>query len=148
MDKKLFTAESLIGLKNPEKSFPVNSDVGVLKWRLQTTEESFIPLTSECPGRSRLLVCREDQGWPDLHTLLHSHSSVWDSMTCCEPCVFYPQLQCCSLFLIVYIRVFKVSFDFPSSSSLLFSDVLIAPLCFSPQLIAGPQRVEMAVMST
>lgn len=48
MDKKLFTAESLIGLKNPEKSFPVNSDVGVLKWRLQTTEESFIPLTINC----------------------------------------------------------------------------------------------------
>ena len=48
VDKKLFTAESQIGLKNPEKSFPINSDVGVLKWRLQTTEESFIPLTSEC----------------------------------------------------------------------------------------------------
>ncbi|KAB0406101.1 hypothetical protein E2I00_019222 [Balaenoptera physalus] len=48
VDKKLFTAESLIGLKNPEKSFPVSSDVGVLKWRLQTTEESFIPLTINC----------------------------------------------------------------------------------------------------
>ncbi|XP_062995086.1 coatomer subunit delta [Elgaria multicarinata webbii] len=48
VDKKLFTSESLIGLKNPEKSFPINSDVGVLKWRLQTTEESFIPLTINC----------------------------------------------------------------------------------------------------
>lgn len=48
VDKKLFTTESQIGLKNPEKSFPINSDVGVLKWRLQTTEESFIPLTSKC----------------------------------------------------------------------------------------------------
>ncbi|XP_008943979.1 PREDICTED: coatomer subunit delta, partial [Merops nubicus] len=48
VDKKLFTAESQIGLKNPEKSFPINSDVGVLKWRLQTTEESFIPLTINC----------------------------------------------------------------------------------------------------
>lgn len=52
VDKKLFTAESQIGLKNPEKSFPINSDVGVLKWRLQTTEESFIPLTSECERAS------------------------------------------------------------------------------------------------
>lgn len=52
VDKKLFTAESQIGLKNPEKSFPINSDVGVLKWRLQTTEESFIPLTSECKRAS------------------------------------------------------------------------------------------------
>ncbi|XP_041426624.1 coatomer subunit delta-like [Xenopus laevis] len=48
VDKKRFTLDSVIGLKNPEKSFPVNSDVGVLKWRLQTTEESFIPLTINC----------------------------------------------------------------------------------------------------
>ncbi|MCI4394402.1 hypothetical protein PGIGA_G00168400 [Pangasianodon gigas] len=48
VDKKLFTAESLIGLKNPEKSFPLNNDVGVLKWRLQTTDESLIPLTINC----------------------------------------------------------------------------------------------------
>ncbi|XP_017568528.1 archain 1b [Pygocentrus nattereri] len=48
VDKKLFTAESLIGLKNPEKSFPVNNDVGVLKWRLQSTDESLIPLTINC----------------------------------------------------------------------------------------------------
>lgn len=47
VDKKLFMSESVIGLKNPDKSFPINSDVGVLKWRLQTTEESLIPLTSE-----------------------------------------------------------------------------------------------------
>lgn len=48
VDKKLFTSESVIGLKNPEKSFPLNNDVGVLKWRLQTTDESLIPLTSKC----------------------------------------------------------------------------------------------------
>ncbi|XP_056100931.1 archain 1a [Rhinichthys klamathensis goyatoka] len=48
VDKKLFTAESVIGLKNPDKSFPLKTDVGVLKWRLQTTEESLIPLTINC----------------------------------------------------------------------------------------------------
>lgn len=48
VDKKLFTADSIIGLKNPEKSFPLNNDVGVLKWRLQTTDESLIPLTINC----------------------------------------------------------------------------------------------------
>ena len=47
VDKKLFTSESVIGLKNPDKSFPINNDVGVLKWRLQTTDESLIPLTSQ-----------------------------------------------------------------------------------------------------
>lgn len=48
VDKKLFTNESLIGLKNQEKSFPLNSDLGVLKWRLQSTDESLIPLTINC----------------------------------------------------------------------------------------------------
>ncbi|XP_062894885.1 coatomer subunit delta-like [Mobula hypostoma] len=48
VDKKLFTTESSIGLKNPEKSFPLNNDVGILKWRLQTTDDAFIPLTINC----------------------------------------------------------------------------------------------------
>ncbi|XP_051535576.1 archain 1b [Myxocyprinus asiaticus] len=48
VDKKLFTTESLIGLKNQEKSFPLNNDLGVLKWRLQSTDESLIPLTINC----------------------------------------------------------------------------------------------------
>ncbi|KAF3847197.1 hypothetical protein F7725_020225 [Dissostichus mawsoni] len=48
VDKKLFTTDSVIGLKNPEKSFPLNNDVGVLKWRLQTTDEALIPLTINC----------------------------------------------------------------------------------------------------
>uniref|UniRef100_UPI00398ED904 coatomer subunit delta isoform X2 n=1 Tax=Pristiophorus japonicus TaxID=55135 RepID=UPI00398ED904 len=48
VDKKLFTTDSVIGLKNPEKSFPLNNDVGVLKWRLQTNDDAFIPLTINC----------------------------------------------------------------------------------------------------
>ncbi|KAL4608628.1 coatomer subunit delta-like, partial [Arapaima gigas] len=48
VDKKLFSTESVIGLKNPDKSFPLHNDVGVLKWRLQTTDESLIPLTINC----------------------------------------------------------------------------------------------------
>lgn len=47
VDKKLFTTDSVLGLKNPDKSFPLNNDVGVLKWRLQTTDETLIPLTSQ-----------------------------------------------------------------------------------------------------
>ncbi len=47
VDKKLFTNESLICLKNQDKSFPLNTDLGVLKWRIQSTDESLIPLTSE-----------------------------------------------------------------------------------------------------
>ncbi|XP_028664344.1 archain 1a [Erpetoichthys calabaricus] len=58
VDKKLFTSESLVGLKNADKSFPLNSDVGVLKWRLQTTDESLIPLTINCwPSESGSSTC-------------------------------------------------------------------------------------------
>ncbi|XP_062376835.1 archain 1b [Sardina pilchardus] len=48
VDKKLFSSECVIALKNAEKSFPINNDVGVLKWRLQTTDEALIPLTINC----------------------------------------------------------------------------------------------------
>jgi coatomer subunit delta len=47
VDKELFKSRSQIGLKNPSKPFPINTDVGVLKWRYQTQDESAIPLTSE-----------------------------------------------------------------------------------------------------
>jgi hypothetical protein len=47
VDKNLFKNNSVIGLKDPSKSFPVNTDVGVLKWRFQTTDETEIPLTSK-----------------------------------------------------------------------------------------------------
>lgn len=47
VDKELFRSANQIGLKNPTKPFPANTDVGVLKWRYQTLDESAIPLTSE-----------------------------------------------------------------------------------------------------
>lgn len=46
VDKELFKTRSMIGLKNPAKPFPLNTDVGVLKWRYITQDESAIPLTS------------------------------------------------------------------------------------------------------
>lgn len=47
VDKELFKQRSQIGLKNPTKPFPLNNDVGVLKWRWQTQDEAAVPLTSE-----------------------------------------------------------------------------------------------------
>lgn len=47
IDKELFRTKSQIGLKNPTKPFPLNTDVGVLKWRFQTQDESAVPLTSK-----------------------------------------------------------------------------------------------------
>lgn len=47
VDKDLFRSANQIGLKNPTKPFPINTDVGVLKWRYQTQDETAIPLTSK-----------------------------------------------------------------------------------------------------
>ena len=46
VDKKLFNSNSIIGLKAGGKGFPVNNEIGVVKWRLQTKDEDMIPLTS------------------------------------------------------------------------------------------------------
>jgi len=48
IDKDLFRSKCVIGLKNPAKPFPLNTGVGVLKWRLQTTDDSCIPLSINC----------------------------------------------------------------------------------------------------
>lgn len=48
VDKKLFNQNSIIGLKQGGKGFPLNSEIGVLKWRLQTKDEDLIPLTINC----------------------------------------------------------------------------------------------------
>uniref|UniRef100_T2MG56 Coatomer subunit delta n=1 Tax=Hydra vulgaris TaxID=6087 RepID=T2MG56_HYDVU len=48
VDKKLFTQDGIIGLKQGGKGFPLNNEIGVLKWRLQTKDEDQIPLTINC----------------------------------------------------------------------------------------------------
>ncbi|XP_055845023.1 coatomer subunit delta [Episyrphus balteatus] len=48
VDKELFKTRSQIGLKNPARPFPLNTDVGVLKWRYTTQDDSAIPLTINC----------------------------------------------------------------------------------------------------
>lgn len=48
VDKKLFGQNSIIGLKQGGKGFPLNNEIGVLKWRLQTKDEDLIPLTINC----------------------------------------------------------------------------------------------------
>lgn len=48
IDKELFKSSQQVGLKNPSKPFPTNSDVGVLKWRFQTQDEKMVPLSINC----------------------------------------------------------------------------------------------------
>lgn len=35
-------------MKQPAKPFPLKTDVGVLKWRLHSTDDSFVPLQINC----------------------------------------------------------------------------------------------------
>jgi len=48
IDKELLRVKNQIGLKNPAKPFPLNTDVGVLKWRFQTSEEANLPVSINC----------------------------------------------------------------------------------------------------
>ena len=47
VDRELWRACSQVGMKQQNKPFPINTDVGVVKWRFQTSDDSHIPLTSE-----------------------------------------------------------------------------------------------------
>lgn len=47
VDKELFRTRGQIGLKVPTKPFPLNTDVGVLKWRLQAQDETALPISSK-----------------------------------------------------------------------------------------------------
>lgn len=42
------SGDRVIALKDPSRSFPVNMSLGVLKWRYDGKDESYIPLASEC----------------------------------------------------------------------------------------------------
>lgn len=48
IDKALYGSENALGLKDPARPFPVGSPLGILKWRLQTVDDSFVPLTINC----------------------------------------------------------------------------------------------------
>ncbi|KAK9666304.1 hypothetical protein RND81_14G175800 [Saponaria officinalis] len=50
INKELYSNENLLGLKDPNKPFPCNQGdgVGLLKWRMQSTDESVVPLTINC----------------------------------------------------------------------------------------------------
>jgi len=48
IDKQLFASESALGLRDPSRPFPVGSAVGVLKWRLASSDEALVPLVINC----------------------------------------------------------------------------------------------------
>ncbi|XP_058768615.1 coatomer subunit delta-like [Vicia villosa] len=53
MNKELFAHDYILGLKDPNRPFPTGqasdaAGVGLLKWRMQSTDESMVPLTINC----------------------------------------------------------------------------------------------------
>jgi len=48
IDKTLFATESTLGLKDPSRPFPTGNPLGVLRWRMQSKDESLLPLSVTC----------------------------------------------------------------------------------------------------
>jgi len=48
IDKALFSSQNVLGLKDTSRSFPVGNPLGILRWRLQSKDESMIPLMVNC----------------------------------------------------------------------------------------------------
>ncbi|XP_031375819.1 coatomer subunit delta-like, partial [Punica granatum] len=53
INKELFANENILGLKDPKRPFPTGQagdagGVGLLKWRMQSVDESMVPLTINC----------------------------------------------------------------------------------------------------
>lgn len=48
IDKTLFATENTLGLKDPSRPFPTGNPLGVLRWRLQSKDESLLPLSVTC----------------------------------------------------------------------------------------------------
>ncbi|KAL4439841.1 hypothetical protein ABPG75_002842 [Micractinium tetrahymenae] len=48
IDKAGYSNDNVLALKDPARPFPTGAPLGVLKWRLQTREESVVPLTINC----------------------------------------------------------------------------------------------------
>ncbi|KAG5548616.1 hypothetical protein RHGRI_014085 [Rhododendron griersonianum] len=51
INKELFSNENILGLKDPNRPFPsgqAGDGVGLLRWRMQSVDESVVPLTINC----------------------------------------------------------------------------------------------------
>jgi hypothetical protein len=48
IDKSQYNNENVLGLKDPSRPFPTGSPLGILKWRMQSKDESLVPLSINC----------------------------------------------------------------------------------------------------
>lgn len=56
LDKKVWQTSSLLQLKSEQKPFPVNVDVGILKWRFGFLDADKLPLTCKFIQKRRIFV--------------------------------------------------------------------------------------------
>ena len=61
IDKDLLRTRSQIVMKHRDKAFPTDTEIGLLKWRFQTTKDSQIPLSINC------WPCENSQGGCDVN---------------------------------------------------------------------------------
>lgn len=50
INKELFSNENILGLKDSSRAFPINQPgdgVSLLRWRMQSGDESLVPISSE-----------------------------------------------------------------------------------------------------
>ncbi|KAJ7555216.1 hypothetical protein O6H91_05G026900 [Diphasiastrum complanatum] len=48
IDKELFSQQNILGLKDPNRPFPTGTPSGVVKWRMQSRQESLVPININC----------------------------------------------------------------------------------------------------
>ena len=48
IDKAQYSSSNRLGLKDPSRPFPIGSELGILKWRMQSKDESLVPITINC----------------------------------------------------------------------------------------------------
>ena len=48
IDKAMYTAKRVLGVRDPSKPFPVGVPQGILKWRFQSTDVDMVPITINC----------------------------------------------------------------------------------------------------
>ena len=77
IDKALHASDGILGLKDPNRPFPMGSPLGILKWRYQTRDESAVPLSINCwpsvsGGESFVSIEYEATDKFDLHNVVVS----------------------------------------------------------------------------
>ncbi|ERN13655.1 hypothetical protein AMTR_s00049p00109690 [Amborella trichopoda] len=80
INRELFSNQNILGLKDPSRPFPTSqtgdaAGVGLLKWRMQSTNESLVPLSINCwpsvsGGETYVSIEYEASSQFDLHNVL------------------------------------------------------------------------------